>query len=265
MAKPLDLEEQQQLDALKAFWAQWGNFITWLLIAVFGSIAAYNGYQFWQKRVALQAASMYDEVQRAVDQSDLAKLERATDDMKKEYARATATSHAALLAAKTFAEKGSVDKAKLQLAWVTDNSKDDGLAAVARLRLAGLLIDAKAYDDAGKLLAANFPEQFKGLVADRKGDMALMQGQRDEAKKEFLAAFAALGEDVDYRRLVEVKLNSLGVEPPKPAASAASAPAAPVAVATPAPAAAPASATPAPAAPATQAAATSAPAPAASR
>jgi predicted negative regulator of RcsB-dependent stress response len=220
MAKPLDLEEQQQLDALKAFWAQWGNFITWLLIAVFGTITAYNGYKFWQQRVAAQAAGMYDEVQRAVGQGDPAKIERAIEDMKKAYGSATVTHQAALLAASSFSQKGDSAKAKAQLTWIVDNAKDEGHVAVARLRLAGLLLDAKAYDEANKLLAATYPESFKGLAADRRGDALLLQGKPQEAQKEFLAAYAAVGEDVEYRRLIEVKLNALGVEAPKPAAAA---------------------------------------------
>jgi Tetratricopeptide repeat-like domain len=49
MAKHLDLEEQEQLDQLKAFWQQYGNLISSALIVVFGTIAAYNGYNYWQR------------------------------------------------------------------------------------------------------------------------------------------------------------------------------------------------------------------------
>ena len=48
MATHLDLEEQEQLDQLKAFWKRWGNLITWLLIAVLGAYAAWNGWNLWR-------------------------------------------------------------------------------------------------------------------------------------------------------------------------------------------------------------------------
>jgi predicted negative regulator of RcsB-dependent stress response len=62
MAKALDLEEQEQLDQIKHFWNKWGNLISWLLIAVLGSYAAWNGYQYWQRDQAAKAAVLFDEV-----------------------------------------------------------------------------------------------------------------------------------------------------------------------------------------------------------
>ena len=48
MATHLDLEEQEQLDAVKHFWKRYGNLITWLLILVLGGYAAWNGWNWWQ-------------------------------------------------------------------------------------------------------------------------------------------------------------------------------------------------------------------------
>jgi len=61
----LDLEEQEQLDQIKAFWRKWGNAITWFLIVILGSYAAYNGWQLWQNRKAQKAAALYDQVTEA--------------------------------------------------------------------------------------------------------------------------------------------------------------------------------------------------------
>ena len=65
MSTPLDLEEQEQLDDLKHFWKQYGNFITWFLIVVMGTYAGWNGYQYWQKQQSAKAAALFDEVERA--------------------------------------------------------------------------------------------------------------------------------------------------------------------------------------------------------
>ena len=246
MAKHLDLEEQEQLEQLKHFWKQFGNLITWLLIIVFGSIAGWNVYQYWEHSQATQAAAMYDEVERSAQSGDLAKLDRAFADMKDRYGGTTFALQAGLLAAKTFNDKGNADAARAALAWVADKASDDGYAAIARLRLAGVLVNAKNYDEAMKLLSANFPKEFDAVVADRKGDVLLLQGKKAEARAEYQKAYTAMDEKVEYRRLVEVKLNALGVDPAAVAAAAgASAAAAPVAAA---PAAATPAATPAPAA-----------------
>ncbi len=221
MAKHLDLEEQEQLDDLKHFWKQYGDLITWVLIAVFGAIAAWNGWQYWQRTQAAQAASMYDEVERAAQAGDTARVERAFSDMKDRFARTTYAQQAGLMAAEAFVEKGNIDAAKAALSWVAQEAADGGYQAVARLRLAGVLTQAKAYDDAHKQLSGEFPPQFQALVADRRGDLYNLQGKKAEAKAEYLKAYKAFGEQSEYRRLVEVKLNALGVDPQQLAAAAA--------------------------------------------
>lgn len=216
-----DLEEQEQLDQLKHFWNQYGNLITWVLIVVFGAIAAWNGWNYWQRSQAAQAAALYDEVERAADAGDLARVERAFGDIKDKFGSTTYAQQAGLLAAKVLADKGKPDPGKAALAWVADKASDEGYQAVARLRLAAVLAEAKAYDDALKQLGASFPDkQFDALAADRRGDIYQLQGKKAEAKAEYQKAWQGLDERSEYRRLVEVKLNALGVDPQpaKPAA-----------------------------------------------
>ncbi len=210
MANHLDLEEQEQLDQLKHFWKQYGNAISWFLIAVLGAIAAWNGYQYWQRSQAAQAAAMYDEVEKVSRSGDTAKLDRAFGDMKTRFASTTYAHQAALLTAKTQYEAGQTDGAKAALNWVIENSSDKAYASVARLRLAGILMDTKAYDEALKVLDFGMGESFLALQADRRGDIFLAQGKKMEAKTEFAKAYTAFEERAEYRRLVEVKLNSVG-------------------------------------------------------
>ncbi len=220
MAKQLDLEEQEQLDQLKHFWNQYGNLITWVLIAVFGSVAAWNGWQYWQRTQAVQASALYDEVERFSKANDAQRMERAFADIKEKFASTAYAQQAGLLAAKTLQANDKADAAKAALTWVADKSSDPGYAAIARLRLAGLQMDAKAYDEAAKLLSVKFPPEFEALASDRRGDLLLIQGKKSEAKTEFQKAYKGLDERDEYRRLIEVKLNSLGVDPKEATAAA---------------------------------------------
>ncbi len=213
MANHLDLEEQEQLAELKHFWSRYGNIISWVLIVVFGAVAAWNGYQYWQRSQAAQAAVMYDEVERAAVAGDVAKLERALGDMKERFGRTAYAEQAALLAARIYHDKGNLDAAKGALAWVAGKASDDGYQAVARLRLSGMLFEAKAYDEALQQLVAPMPSDFNALAADRRGDILLAQGKKAEAKAQYEAAYKGLDERSDYRRIIEVKLNALGVDP----------------------------------------------------
>lgn len=213
MAKHLDLEEQEQLAEFKHFWKQYGNLISWVLIAVFGSVAAWNGYQYWQNRQLSQASVMYDEVDRAVLSGDMARVERSLADMKDRFGRTVYADQAGLLVAKSYYEKGNTDAAKAALMSVAGKATDEGYQSIAKLRLAGILMEAKAFDEALKILADTFPKNFEPLVSDRRGDILVLQNKKAQATAEYEKAFKGFDERTEYRRLVEVKLNALGVDP----------------------------------------------------
>ena len=223
MATHLDLEEQEQLDQLKSFWKQYGNLITWVLIAALGSYAAWNGWHWWQRDQAAKAGAMYDELDRAAQAGDADKAGRIFADMKERYPRTAFTAQGALLAARTEFEKGQLDNARATLVWVAENAKEVEIQTVARLRLAGVLLDEKKYDEALKQLDAAGAGEFTALVADRRGDILLAQGKKDEAKAAYLSAWKAMDARVEYRRLIDAKLTALGAAPEAaaPAASAA--------------------------------------------
>ncbi|WP_418320516.1 YfgM family protein [Piscinibacter sakaiensis] len=213
MATQLDLEEQEQLDQLKAFWKQYGNLITWLLIAVLGSFAAWNGWNWWQREQAVSASGMYDELDKAVGSDDVATASRIFDDLKSRYPRTAYAQQAGMLAAKLQHEKGQSDAAQATLRWVAEEATDTEYRALAHLRLAGLLLDAQQYDAALKQLDAAEGKEFEALVADRRGDILQAQGKLDEAKAAYQQAWKAFDSEVAYRRLVEAKLTALGAAP----------------------------------------------------
>lgn len=219
MATQLDLEEQEQLEQLKAFWNQYGNLITALIVIVAGAYLAWFGWSWWQRDQGAKAGSMYDEFDRAAQAGDAERAGRIFADMKERYPRAAFTGQAGLLAAKLAADKGQADAARTSLAWVSESGSESEYRAVARLRLAGLLLDEKKYDEALKQLDGVDSGEFTALAADRRGDVLMAQGKSDEAKAAYQKAWAALDAKVDYRRIVEAKLNVLGLNPAAAAAS----------------------------------------------
>jgi predicted negative regulator of RcsB-dependent stress response len=212
MATHLDLEEQEKLDELKHFWNTYGNLISWVLIVVFGGFAAYNGWQYWQRTQAVQASVLYDEAERAAQAGGVARLERSFADIKDKYPRTVYAQQAGLVAAQALVDRGNLDGAKAALAWVAEHASDPGYQAVARLRQASLLVEAKAYDEALKQLNGEFPSTYQALVADRKGDVLNLQGKKAEAKEEYTKAYRGMDPRSEYRRLLEVKLTALGVD-----------------------------------------------------
>jgi predicted negative regulator of RcsB-dependent stress response len=211
MATHLDLEEQEQIDQLKHFWAQYGNLITWALIVVLGGFAAWNGWNWWQRSQSIKAAALYDEIERAADARDAEKIERALADMKDQFGGTSFAVQGAMLAAQRLFEAGKPDGAKAALSWVADSGSDDSYKAVARLRLAGVHLQAQAYDEALKVLEAPMPEAYVALAADRRGDVLMAQGKTEEAKAQYQKAWDTMSDRTEYRQLVQVKLAALGV------------------------------------------------------
>lgn len=213
MATHLDLEEQEQLDQLKSFWKQYGNLITWVLIAALGAFAAWNGWNWWQREQSAKASALYDELERAAQAGDAAKAVGVFADMKDRFARTTFTQQGGLLAAKAQFDKGQLDAAATTLTWVADNAPDAEYQSAARLRLAGLLLDQKKYDEALKALDAVSAKEFDALAADRRGDVLMAQGKADDAKAAYNKAWKAMDAKIEYRRLIEAKLTALGAAP----------------------------------------------------
>ena len=220
MATNLDLQEQEQLDELKAFWNQWGNLITWTLTLVLAGFAAWNGWNWWQGQQGAKAALMFDELDRAVQAGEPDKAAKVFSDMKERYAGALVTQQAGLLTARTQFEKGQVDAAITSLSWVADKGNDEH-AALARLHLASVHLDKKAYDDALKQLDGVKSPEFEALSQDRRGDVLKAQGKTAEAISAWRAAWDKLDDTAEYRRIVEAKLTSAGAAPVAAAASGA--------------------------------------------
>jgi predicted negative regulator of RcsB-dependent stress response len=213
MATHLDLEEQEQLDQLKAFWKRYGNLITWLLIVVLGGFAAWNGWNWYQREQAAKSSAMFDQLDKAAQAGDVDQASRVFADMKERYPRTAFTEQGGLTAAKVQVEKGKADAALETLAWVSANAAEPEYQTVAKLRAAGILLDQKKYDDALKQLDGATAPEFAALVADRRGDVLLAQGKKDDAKAAYTKAWQAMDATVGYRRLIDAKLTALGAAP----------------------------------------------------
>ncbi len=218
MASHLDLEEQEQLANFKHFWSQYGNLISWVLIAALAGLAAFNGWQYWQRKSAQEAAVLYDELERAAQAGEADKLQQVWADVQANASRAQQGQQAGLLAARVLQDAGKTDEARQALTWVIEKSSDEALGAIARLRLAGLELEAKSPDQALKTLDFKADAEFAPLLADRRGDVLQAQGQTEAALAEYRKAWDGLSAAPEYRRIVQAKLNALGFDP-QPAAT----------------------------------------------
>lgn len=210
-----DLEEQEQLDSLKAWWAKFGNLVTWVVIIALAAYAAWTGWNTYQGRQASQASVLYEEQQKSLAGKDNEKVQRAAADIQDKFSGTAYAEMSALVAAKSAFEANDSATAQKQLQWVIDHGRGPEYKAIAAVRLAGILLDAKSYDEALKVLSGDYPAQFAGAVADRKGDVLSAQGKRDEARAAYKLALEKTEAKDPGRQLIQIKFDAIGGEAPK--------------------------------------------------
>jgi predicted negative regulator of RcsB-dependent stress response len=207
-----DLEEQEQIANFKAFWNRFGNLISWVLIIALGSYAGYNFWNSHQRGKAAEASGLYDQLVVAGQANDNAKAQRMAADIESKYEGTAYAPMAALSAAKTAFDASDLKTAKAQLQWAADHG-DDEIKSIARLRLSGVLLDEKAYDEALKVLNGEFLPQFGAEVADRKGDVLVAQNKLPEARTAYQSALDKMDKKHPGRQIVQIKLDAIGGAP----------------------------------------------------
>ena len=214
---PLDLEEQEQLDQLKAFWQKYRNLITGVLTAVLFAYAAYSGYGWWRNSQALEASKLYETMVSAIAKGDQAQSLRAADDLQKDFTRTPYAAMSSLIAARIAADTGNVAKAIDYLRWTAKNASNDGYLALGKLRLVTQLIEQgseKDFAEADQVLKETPIAGFEALWLERRGDWYLVQKKNTEAKKSYEDAWKKLDQAKEFpeeaRRLLKVKLDAVG-------------------------------------------------------
>ncbi|VVE25695.1 membrane protein [Pandoraea aquatica] len=203
-------EEQEQIENVKAWWKQYGNYVIWTLVVIMLAYGGWNLWRYYERKQAVEAGVLYGELETAVTANDKVKVARIASDMESKFSGTPYAQMTALLAAKTLADSGDVAGAKAQLQWAVSNAKDDEYKQLAKLRLAGVLLDEKAYDEALKMLD-NPPAPYAALFADRRGDVLVAQSKVADARTAYKLALDKLDkQDSGMRQFVQFKLDALG-------------------------------------------------------
>ena len=205
-----DLEEQEQIDELKAWWKQYGNLVILVAAAALLTIAAFQGWRYYRHNQALTAVTLYEQLERAERAGDHRKVRDIAGQITAQYGATPYATFAALAAARASFDTGDLAGAKSQLQWVAEHAREDEIKDVARLRLAGVLLDEKNYAEALKLVEAKPVEPMTGLYSDLRGDILLAQGKVADARSAYQLALDKSEANSPYRATIQIKLDSLG-------------------------------------------------------
>ena len=205
-----DLEEQEQIDALKAWWNENRRLVMLAVVAAALAAAAVTGWRWYTERQNTQASQLYSSLEKAVRSADAAQVKTLAAQVVAQYPRTAFASMAALIGAKVDFDAGDLKGAATQLEWAAANARDDATKALAQLRLAAVRLDEKQYDQALQLLDRKPPEAFEGLYADLRGDVLVAQGKLPEARAAYKQALEKLPTESTFRLMVQAKLDGIG-------------------------------------------------------
>lgn len=206
----LDLEEQEQLDELKAWWHKHGTLVIGSVAAIVIGVSGWKGYQIWTARQASEAMALFERAMQAVMANDSKSAKDITGQIMENHGRSGYALPAAWLAGKTNFTAGDLKSAQAQYQYALDHAGDKGLEHLARLRLATVLLDQKDYAGALKLLAIEPDAAFAALFADLKGDVLAVQNKPEEARAAYKLALDKLDAKSPMKPMLEAKLEGVG-------------------------------------------------------
>ena len=205
-----DLEEQEQIAKLKAWWGDYGRLVLLVIVAALLTILAFQGWRYYKSRQSAAAVGLYEQMGEAERGGDHKKVRDIAVQIVDKYGSTPYAIMAALAAAKAAFSSGDLDAARTHLQWVLDRGREDEIKDLARLRLAAVLLDEKKHDEALKLLETKPVQSLAGLYADLKGDILATQGKNAEARGAYQLALDQSERGSTYRATIQLKLDALG-------------------------------------------------------
>lgn len=207
----LNLEEQEQVAELKAWWTRYGSLLLMALVAAALAIGGVQGWRLYQRNQAAQASVLYEALSKAAEGGDAKVVREAGGALAEGYPRTLYASLGALVAARYYFDHNDLKNARAQLQWVLEHSVSDDLRDLARLRLAAVLLDDKALDEALRLLDEKHGDAYAGQYAALKGDVLVAKKLIAEAKTAYRGALEKSGKaDGAFRDSVRMRLDALG-------------------------------------------------------
>ena len=209
----LDLEEQEQVAELKAWWNQYGTLVVSALAAAALALGGWLAWRWQQETQAQEASVVYDTLARAAQGGDAKAVRDSAGALIEKYPRSLYASMGAMTAARFHFDHNDLKNAKAQLGWVLEHSQSEDYRDLARLRLAAVLLDEKAYDEALKLLEGAHAAAFDAQYAALRGDILLAMSQPAEARAAYRTALEKAEKDREnaaFRESLRMRLEALG-------------------------------------------------------
>ena len=208
-----DLEEQEQIAEIKAWWNRYGSLVVSALLVVALGFAGWSIWNRYQNTRAAEASAVYFELQQAVIGENAQRARELAGALISKYDGTVQAQLGALISGGLQFRMNDSGNARLQLEWAAKKGKDPALRDLARLRLATVLLNEKDIDAALACLQPVPEGPWRARFEDLRGDALAAQGKAAEARLAWRNAVEALdktdGDVGSLRDLIRDKLESL--------------------------------------------------------
>lgn len=204
-----DLEEQEKIDGLKSWWEVYGTLAIIIAATFVAGISGTQAWKYYQKQQSDQTVELFISLQGIDESGDSEKIRDAARLLTEGFPGSGYASRAALISARASIDAKDIKNARNQLQWVLVNTEEIELKDIARLRLAGLLLDEKKHDEALKLLESKHSEFFDSLYGDLKGDVFADKGSISEARAAYKMAMSKIDKKETRYKIIQMKLDAL--------------------------------------------------------
>ena len=209
-----DLEEQEQLAALKAWWKDNGTLLIATVAAAAIAFAGWRAWEGWRDGQARQAGTLYETLLKALRAGDAKAVRDTGGSLIQAHPGSIYASMGALASARFHFERGDLKNAKAQLQWVIERSPSADFRDLARLRLAAVLLDENAPQEALKLLEEKPQDAYAAQYDALRGDLLVALKRPEDARAAYRQALdkadAPGGEGSAFRDSVQMRLDALG-------------------------------------------------------
>jgi predicted negative regulator of RcsB-dependent stress response len=202
------LTEKEQIERIKQWWRENGWFLIGGALLASGGYFGYNQYQAYQDRIAEDAAALYQEFVQVVEDDDRAQADALLARLEADYASSAYTDQAHLLIAQDYLIRDT-GRAIEELTQVVEQSRDEGMVRIARLRLARVLAYDEQYDLALATLNVPEPGQFESRYAEVRGDIHAAAGNIEAAIDSYTDALLGAGSAAVNTEFLQLKQNEL--------------------------------------------------------
>lgn len=200
--------EEEQIEALKKWWAENG----WaLIIGVVIGLGAIFGWRGWQTHQALQSEAASDIYVQIVSDVRKQRYETArthAEKLMQEYGSTSYALFASLMLAKLDAEAGNIESAINHLQWVINETDETALEHLARIRMGRLLLAEDKPEAALSLVEKIETQQFVVSYQELMGDIYTRLGRTADAHNAYQLALAAIGNNVNEDSLLQLKFDA---------------------------------------------------------